>query len=198
MYVSSRNELGAILPTAAAIIETGASLFADKPHYAPWGFLYDEYPRKIYEAEAVIRSQTGEPMPPDPDPGNPKPRGGPAYQVAMLAIVPRYVRGSESQIQAYDRRLNEPGGAYERTYQSQLDRLAQLQGRAPTPMPAQITSAVPVSAQIAIPTAIPVTPRRELPSGVPTGMPLTQASMSALPLLAIGGLALVLLMGKGR
>lgn len=228
MYVSSRGELGAVtyalnaprnandlgfIATAAAIIgaaATGASLFGGKLHQAPWGFLYDEYPRKIYEAEAVIRGATGEAMPPDPDPGNPKPKGGPAYQAAMLDIVPRYVPGSESQIAAYDRRLNEPGGAYEKTYQGQLDRLGVMQGRASTPMPAQqATAARPVSAGVAIPSTIPVTPRVRSPYDT-TGTKFMQAGMIPDlgpygPMILIGGAALVLILsmqsapkGKGR
>ncbi|MGH8742861.1 MAG: hypothetical protein ACREUY_01130 [Burkholderiales bacterium] len=202
MYVTSRNELGQALPLLTAA--TGAAqllprLISGKPHNSPWGFLYDEYPRRIYELEKIVRSYTGEELPPDPDPGQAKPRGGPAYQASMLDIVPRYVPGSESQIASYDRRLNEAGGAYERTYQSQQETIASFEGARAAPMPAQApTAAVAVSPQTAIPSTVTVTPQRQLPRGFPTVLPITQASMTMLPLLAIGGLALVLMMTPGK
>lgn len=149
------------IATAAAIVSmaaTGAKLFGGKAHYSPWNFLYDEYPRKIYEAEATIRTMTGEPLPPDPG-GGAAPPGGEAYQRSMLAIVPRYVPGSEPLIAKYDRTLNEKNGAYEVTYQKQLSSLATQQGQAAPAMPAQsASSARPVSASAAYapaPSAVP-------------------------------------------
>lgn len=143
------QDLG-FITAAAAIISmaaTGAKLFGGKLHYSPWNFLYDEYPRKIYEAEAALRSMRGESLPPDPG-GGAKPTGGAEYQASMLDIVPRYVPGSEPLIASYDRKLNEANGAYEITYGKILQALQSAQGMSPSGplVPAQhATSAKPAS-----------------------------------------------------
>lgn len=220
MYVSSRGETGAsmrvlnaarpdqglgFITAAAAIISaaaTGATLFGGKEHRTPWGFLYDEYPRKIYEAEAAIAQATGQPLPPDPG-GGATPAGGPQYQASMLAIVPKYAPGSESQIAAYDRRLNEPNGAYEVAYTKQLGVLQSLAGGTPQPTPAQTMPARPVVS----------TPYGDIPSvQVTPTVPLTAAQRRAAerqgimqagmipdlgpygPMILIGGAALVLIL----
>lgn len=145
MYVQQNNGLGFVATVAAigtilSAASTGAKLFGGKVHYSPWNFLYDEYPRKIFEAETVIRQAKGEPPAPDPG-GGARPTGGAQYQASMQAIVPRYVPGSEPLIAAYDRRLNEAGGAYEKAYYAQLAELARLQGQAAPSMPAQSAQA---------------------------------------------------------
>jgi hypothetical protein len=215
MYISSRGETGAptyvlnasrdsgglgFVTAAAAIISaaaTGATMFGGKEHRSPWGFLYDEYPRKIYEAEAAIAQATGQPLPPDPG-GGATPAGGPQYQASMLAIVPRYVPGSESQIAAYDRRLNEPNGAYEVTYTKQLGVLQSLAGGTPQPTPAQTMPARPVYSSIP---SVQVTPAVPLTAAQrrAAGLPMMQASMLPDlgpygPMILIGGAALVLIL----
>jgi hypothetical protein len=158
------------IAAAAAIISiaaTGAKFFGGKVHYSPWNFLYDEYPRKIYEAEAVIRSIKGDALPPDPG-GGASPPGSAEYQASMLNIVPRYVSGAEPLIAAYDRRLNEASGAYEKTYYAQLAELARLQGQPPPVMPSQSAlAAKPASAQVAYPSATSPAPSAAPPSSYP-------------------------------
>ena len=115
-----------------AVIGAASSLMTKKPHLSPWGFPYDDYAQKIYENEITINAlrnaiarYTGQPQTSDPPMYSKK--GGTQYQASMQAIVPRYVPGSESQIAAYDRRLNEGGGAYEQTVQRQIALAPQLQ-----------------------------------------------------------------------
>jgi hypothetical protein len=115
-----------------AVIGLTAGLLGGKAHYSPWNFLYDDYPQHIYENEITINGlrnaiarYTGAPQNPDPPIYSKK--GGPQYQASMQAIVPKYVPGSESQIAAYDRRLNEAGGAYETTVKQQISLAPQLQ-----------------------------------------------------------------------
>jgi hypothetical protein len=115
--------IGTVIGAAVgAVIGAAVKLFGAKEHNSPWGFLYDDYPLKIYEAEVLVRQAFGMEMPPMA-----VRTGGTQYQASMQDIVPRYVPGSEQQIAAYDRRLNEPGGAYEVTYGKQLDLLRQIQ-----------------------------------------------------------------------
>lgn len=115
-----------------ALLGMGVGLFSGKAHYSPWNFLYDDYPQHIYEAENAIVSlrnalarYTGAQQV-SPPPMYSK-TGGAQYQASMQAIVPQYVPGSQSQIAAYDRKLNEPGGAYESTVKQQLALIPQLQ-----------------------------------------------------------------------
>jgi len=117
-----------------ALIGGAAGLFSGKAHYSPWNFLYDDYPQHIYDNEIqlngirnAIAAYTGAAQTPDPPMYSKK--GGPQYQASMLAIVPKYVPGSESLIAAYDRKLNEAGGAYENTVKAQIAAFPQLQNQ---------------------------------------------------------------------
>lgn len=138
MYVNGNDTdtdqgLGQWVALATAIISVATSAASSgmfsKVHTSPWGFLYDDYPLKLYEAEKAIAEATGAPMPPQAARS-----GGSAYQASMQAIVPKYFPGKEqevsAQIAAYDRRLNEPGGYYELAYTKQLDILRALVNQA--------------------------------------------------------------------
>lgn len=141
--VGANAATGAAVGTAAlpgigtavgAVVGAVAGLLGPKQHLSPWGFLYDDYPQHIYENEVQIRQLKnalaqiqGSPVVPMP-PMYQK-TGGAQYQASMQDIVPKYVPGSEAQIAAYSRTLNEPGGAYERTVQIQLGMIPQLQAQ---------------------------------------------------------------------
>jgi hypothetical protein len=140
-----------------ALIGAGAGLISGKAHYSPWNFLYDDYPQHIYENEVIINGvrnaiarYTGAPQLPDPPMYQKK--GGPQYQASMLAIVPKYSPGSETQIAAYDRRLNEAGGAYENTIKAQIALAPQLQNELQNWQ--QRGQPLPTSPQPASPTAV--------------------------------------------
>jgi hypothetical protein len=117
-----------------AAIGAVGGLLVGKKHYSPWGFLYDDYPKRIYANEveivnlknAISALQGGPQLPKPPDPlagGFDKTR----FIAAMLQIVPQYAPGSESQIKSFDRRGNEPGGSNEIAYGAQISLIPQLQ-----------------------------------------------------------------------
>lgn len=222
MYVNKEHQdLGQWIALATAIVSAAGSayssgLFGGKPHFSPWGFLYDEYPQKIWDAEKTIREATGKPPVKAPRPAT----TGPSGQVATLEIIPPYFPGNADvvkQIEAGDRRLNEPGGYREQTYQKQLDILDQLtkQARAaftapplsPTPYAG---AAVPIVPQVPIfaPQQQPGLPPQFAPQQrvFPTAQPLqiSQAGMidmqSVTPFLLAGAgvFALMLLLDKGK
>ncbi len=205
------------LATAALSAASQGGLFAGKVHYSPYGFLYDDYPQKIWEAEKAIAEGTGQPIPPQFSK-----TGGAQYQASMLAIVPKYVPGSEQMIANYDRRLNEAGGAYEVTYGKQLDRLKKLVAGQTVPPPALATAVIPAQSSSA---AVPIAAQPNLPAltqdvfqtpGVapapgqpgypppPGARPIMQASMfpdlSQIPLPVIlgAGALLLLLLVQGH
>lgn len=191
MYVHSRGELGQVLPAISAgagLISPLISLFAGKKHYSPWGFLYDEYLQRIWDNETQISAAIGAPEPMGP---RPIPRTDtPNLKEVAKSIVSKYVPGAEAQIDVWDRRLNEPGGAFEIAYQKQLAYLAQLTGQPAPAMPPQSQyAAVPVSAQTAIPSTVPIPPRGKAPY-IQAGM-LPDLGQYG-PLLLVGGAALLL------
>lgn len=168
---------------SAASAANSAGLFSGKIHTSPWGFVYDDYPLKIYEAEVAIKNlrdaiNEARGLPPTPALPPPPTRTGSAqYQTAMLAIVPKYAPGWEDEIAAYNRTLNETGGGYELTYGKQQEVLQQLimEARAlqatpaspvmgPAPLrPDLYSPASPVGGVVA---PSPYTPRTALPPGV--------------------------------
>lgn len=127
--------IGSVVPGVGSAIGAAvgavAGLLSGKAHYSPWGFLYDDYPQHIYQNEVQIRNLKNaiahlQGQPEVPLPPMYSKTGGAQYQASMQDIVPKYVPGSESQIAAYSRTLNEPGGAYEQTVQIQLGLIPQL------------------------------------------------------------------------
>ncbi len=181
---------------SAAGQASGSGLFAGKAHYSPWGFLYDEYGQKMWDAEKAIREATGQVPVKAPRPLT----TGPSGMIAALEIVPAYVPGSEQMISNYDRRLNEPGGAYEVTYGKQLARMDALVKGQTVPPPAMTTAFIPQQSASA---AIPISAQPPLPAlqqvqapGTRAPLPVTQASMfgglSSIPLPVILGGAAVL------
>jgi hypothetical protein len=152
-----------------AVVGLTAGLVSGKAHYSPWNFLYDDYPQHIYENEITINGlrnavarYTGAPQTPDPPMYSKK--GGAQYQASMQAIVPKYVPGSESQIAAYDRKLNEAGGAYETTVKQQISLAPQLQAQLQNlQATSQMLPTQPASGSATAP----------LPYGPPGAQPLT-------------------------
>lgn len=173
---------GSVIPgigtAIGSLIGAGVGMLSGKAHYSPWNFLYDDYPQHIYENETsvvalknALAKYTGQPQLPAPPMYSKK--GGTQYQASMQAIVPQYVPGSEADIAAYNRRLNESGGAYEITMQKQLALIPELQAAlqgymqrgaplAPTPVssgsptaPAPYTGSTP---QLYAPTGGPAQP----------------------------------------
>jgi len=209
MYVRSRGELGemgqwialatTILSAAGSAASSAQSggLFSGKLHQSPWGFAYDDYPMKIWDAERAIAEAMGREIPPMW-----ARNGGEAYQASMQAIVPRYVPGSEQKIAAYDRTLNEAGGPYETTYAKQLETLRVLMNKQTPPAPSAPLNykptQLPTAAKPAVttpgmeygfPDTIPVTPQQRLQAGMLPGFDMN----SALPFI-IGGGALMLIL----
>lgn len=162
MYVNGNpehQELGQWVALATAIIgaASSAGLFSGKVHTSPWGFLYDDYPMKIWEAAKAVAEATGTAIPPQA-----VRTGGTAYQASMQAIVPPLFPGKEQEVSAqiknYDRRLNEPGGYYELAYTILLDKLRSLVNQARTTF-----QAPPVVANPYAGAATPIIPQTPQP-----------------------------------